>query len=82
MKLILQSLFLVLILAYMAEVKISLSPFSISFGRGWLVIGFILIMCGCLCLKAQWYKEGKREFDKEMREKVKQIQEEKIKDQI
>lgn len=82
MKLILQSLFLLVILAYMAEVKISLSPFFISFGRGYLAMGFILIMCGCLCLKAQWYQEGKQEFDNEMREKVKQIQEEKIKETI
>lgn len=82
MKLIIQSFILLLILAYMAEIKITLSPFSISFGRGWLAMGFILIMCGCLCLKAQWYEEGKQEFDRKLKESIKQIQEEKIKEKI
>lgn len=80
MKLILQSLFLVLILAYMAEFKISFSPFSISFGRGWLVLGFILIMCGCICIKAQGYKDGLEKGTEINKGLIKEVIEEKIKE--
>lgn len=83
MKLILQVIILTAILAYMAEIKISFSPFSISFGRGWLAIGFILIMCGCICLKAQWYQDGMKkgtEINKELIKEV--IEEDKIKETI
>lgn len=74
MKLLLQSLTLLIILAYMAEIRISFRPFSISADRPWLVIGTILIMCGCICLKAQWYRDGLKrgaEIREEVREEIK-----------
>jgi len=58
MKLYLSTLALTIMLAFIADTKITFSPFSISFARPWLAIGIILIMCGCICLKAQWYEDG------------------------
>jgi uncharacterized membrane protein len=58
MKLYLSTLALTLMLAFIAEIRISINQFSISFARGWLALGIILIMCGGLCLKAQWYNDG------------------------
>lgn len=58
MKLYLSSLALFLLLVYLADTRITLWPFSIYFGRGWLVLGMILILCGCICMKAQWYGDG------------------------
>lgn len=58
MKLYLSTLALTLLLAYLADTTITWRPFSINFGRGWLVMGIIFIMCGCICLKAHWYNEG------------------------
>jgi hypothetical protein len=58
MKIYLYTLALTILLAFMADARITLSPFNISFARPWLVVGIILIMCGCICLKAQWYGDG------------------------
>ena len=58
MKLYLSTLALTLMLAFIADIRISFSPFSISFARPWLAVGIILIMCGCICLKWQWYGDG------------------------
>ena len=74
MKLYLSTLALFLMLAFIADTKITLSPFSISFARPWLAVGIILIMCGCICLKAQWYEEGLKrgaEIKEEVKEPVK-----------
>lgn len=65
---------LALILAYLADTTITWRPFSVSFGRLYLVVGIILIMCGCICLKAHWYEEGLKrgaEIKKEVIEEIK-----------
>lgn len=80
MKHYLSTLALTLILAYLADTTITWRPFSISFGRGWLVLGIIFIMCGCICLKAQWYTDGlkrgaeiKEEVNQELKERTEDI---------
>lgn len=86
MKIYLQTLALTLLLAFMADMHITFRPFSISFSRGWLVLGTLLIMCGCICLKAQWYSDGLKrgaEIKKEAAQEVlKELQKEKIKEKI
>jgi hypothetical protein len=75
MKLYLSTLALTLMLLFIAETKITLWPFSISLARGWLVLGIILIMCGCICLKEQWYGDGLKrgaEIKEEVREEIKE----------
>lgn len=46
MKLYLTTLALSLILLFLADTTITWRPFSVSFGRGWLVLGMILIGLG------------------------------------
>jgi len=75
MKLYLSTLALTLMLAFIADTKITFSPLSISFARPWLAVGIILIMCGCICLKAQWYGEGLKrgvEIREEVIEEIKE----------
>jgi predicted membrane protein len=72
MKLYLSTLALFLMLAFISDIRISFSPFSITFARPWLAVGIILIMCGCICLKAQWYGEGLKR-GAEIKEEVKEI---------
>lgn len=75
MKIYLSTLALSLLLIFLADTTITWRPFSISFGRGWLVLGIIFIMCGCVCLKEQWYSEGLKrgaEIKKEVIEEIKQ----------
>ena len=74
MKLYISTLALTLMLALIADTKITFSPFSICFARPWLAVGIILILCGCICLKAQWYGDGLKrgaEIKEEVREPVK-----------
>lgn len=74
MKLYLLTLALFLMLAFIADTRITLWPFSISFARPWLAVGIILIMCGCICLKAQWYEDGLKrgaEIKKEVFDEIK-----------
>jgi hypothetical protein len=75
MKLYLSTLAITLMLLFIADTRITLLPFSISFARGWLALGIILIICGCICLKAQWYGEGLKkgaEIKEEVREEIKE----------
>lgn len=75
MKIYLSTLALTLMLAFIADIRITLSPFSISFTRPWLALGIILIMCGCICLKCQWYQDGVKrgaEIKEEVREEIKE----------
>lgn len=75
MKLYLSTLALTLMLLYLADTTITFRPFSISFGRGWLVLGMISIMAGCVCLKTQWYNDGLKrgaEIKEEVMEEIKQ----------
>lgn len=82
MKLYLQTVALVFLLTYMADMHITFRPFSISFTRPLLVIGIILIMCGCLCLKAQWYEEGLKRGAELKQEVIEEIKDENIKEQL
>jgi hypothetical protein len=83
MKIYLYSLALFLIVSYLADTRITFSPFSISFGRGWLVLGVILIMCGCICLKAHWYDEGLKKGVEINRKLIKEVlEEDKIKEEL
>lgn len=75
MKLYLTTLALTLILAYLADTTITWRPFSISFGRGWLVLGMILIALGVgmVYYQGRWngLKRG-AEIKKEVFEEIKQ----------
>ena len=74
MKLYLSTLALTLMLAFIADIRITLWSFSIILARPWLAVGIILIMCGCICLKAQWYGDGVKrgaEIKEETKEPVK-----------
>lgn len=81
MKLLLQSLGLFLILAYLADIKISFRPFSITADRWMHVLGIVAIVCGCILIELQGYKEGKRgaKISNEVKE---EMEEEKIKSSI
>lgn len=82
MKLYLQTLALTLILAYLADTIITWRPFSISLGRGQLVLGIIFIMCDCICLKCHWYGEGLKRGAEIKQEVFDEIKQGKIKERI
>lgn len=82
MKLYLSTLALTLMLLFLADTRITLWPFSISFGRGWLVLGIISIMAGCVCLKTQWYNDGLKRGAEIKQEVIEEIKQEKIKETI
>lgn len=75
MKLYLSTLALTLILAFLADTRITFSPFSISFGRGWLVLGMILIALGAgiVYYQGRWngLKRG-AEIKEEVKQEIKQ----------
>lgn len=79
MKLPLYTLALTLILAFMAEIKISFSPFSISFGRGWMMLGYLLISIGLCCLRYQWRGDGLKRGAEIMKEVIEETKQEEIK---
>lgn len=82
MKLYLTTLALTLILLYLADTTITWRPFSITFGQGWVVLGMILIMCGCICLKCQWYTDGLKKGAEIKKEALQEVLKEKIKEKI
>lgn len=82
MKIYLQTLSLTLLLAYLADTTITWRPFSISFGRGWLVLGIIYIMIGCICLKVHWYNEGLKQGAEIKKEVIEEIKQEEIKSSL
>lgn len=57
-------------LIYISRLRVSFNPFSITMARGWLVLGIVLIICGCTCLKLQWYGEGWKEGSETKEEPV------------
>jgi predicted membrane protein len=72
-------------LLFIADTRITIWPFSITFARPWLAIGIILIMCGCICLKAQWYNDGLKrgaEIKEEVFDAIKKVKKTKIKEDI
>lgn len=75
MKLYLSTLALTLILAFLADTRITFSPFSITFGRGWLVLGMILIALGAgiVYYQGRWngLKRG-AEIKEEVKQEIKQ----------
>jgi hypothetical protein len=82
MKIYLSTLALTLMLLFIADTRITLWPFSITFARGWLALGIILIMCGCICLKQQWYCDGLKRGAEKKEEVREEIKEQKIKKSI
>lgn len=82
MKLYLSTLALSLLLLYLADTTITWRPFSISFGRGWLVLGMILIIAGCMCMWHQWYSDGLKRGAEIKKEVFEEIKERKIKETI
>lgn len=79
MKLSLQATALLLLLAFLADTRITFSPFSITFGRGWLVLGMILIALGAGIVYYQGRWNGLKR-GAEIKEEVKQeINQEEIK---
>ena len=47
--------------AYMADTKITFKPFSITFGRLWFLVAYVLFVGGAFCLRLQYYFEGYKE---------------------
>lgn len=82
MKLYLSILALSLMLSFIADARITFAPWSISFGRGWLVLGIILIMAGCVCLKCQWYNDGLKRGTEIKKEVIEGIKQKKIKSSL
>lgn len=86
MKLYLSTLALTLILLYLAYTTITFRPFSITFGRGWLMLGYILMSIGGTMIYYQGRWDGlkrRAEIKKEvMDEAIKQFEEEKTKEKI
>lgn len=77
MKLYLTTLALTLILLYLADTTITFRPFSITFGRGWLVLGYILIAIGGTMIYYQGRWDGLKrgaEIKKEVNEEIKEQQ--------
>ena len=77
MKLYLTTLALSLLLLYLADTTITFRPFSISFGRGWLVLGCILIALGATVIYYQGRWDGLKrgaEIKKEVIEEIKEQQ--------
>jgi hypothetical protein len=75
MKLSLYTLALTLLLLFLADTTITWRPFSISFGRGWLVLGMILISIGATMIYYQGRWNGLKrgaEIKKEVIEELKQ----------
>ncbi len=44
--------------AYMADTKIAFKPFSVTFGRLWFLMAYVLILGGAYCLNLQSYSDG------------------------
>lgn len=77
MKIYLTTLALTLLLAYLADIRITFSPFSITFGRGWLVLGYILISIGGTMIYYQGRWDGLKrgaEIKQEVIEEIKEQQ--------
>lgn len=77
MKTYLTTLTLTLTLLYLADTTITWRPFSISFGRGMLVLGYILIAIGgtIIYYQGRWDSlKRSAEIKKEVREEVEQQQ--------
>lgn len=82
MKLYLTTLALSLILLFLADITITWRPFSISFGRGWLVLGIILISLGIGIIYYQGRWDGLKRGVEMKDGLIKELQEDKIKSSI
>jgi hypothetical protein len=82
MKIYLTTLAISLILLYLADTTITWRPFSISFGRGWLVLGMILIAVGVGMVYYQGRWDGLKRGGAIKEEVKKEIEESKIKETI
>lgn len=82
MKLYLSTLALTLMLLYLADTTITFRPFSISFGRGWLVLGYILIAIGATMIYYQGRWDGLKRGAQIKEEVIEEIKEQTIKESI
>lgn len=82
MKLLLQSLGLFLILIYLADIKITFRPFSITADRWMHVVGIVAIVSGCILIKSQSYKDGLKRGAEIKKEAIKEVIEEIEQDNI
>jgi hypothetical protein len=51
-------LFLISVLLYIAEPKITFHPFKIQFAKGWFALGMMLIGFGIALVRYQGYRDG------------------------
>lgn len=82
MKLYLSTLALTLLLLYLADTTITWRPFSISFGRGWMVLGMILISIGATMIYYQGRWDGLKRGAEIKQEVIEEIKQETIKESI
>lgn len=82
MKIYLTTLALSLLLLYLADTRITFSPFSISFGRGWLVLGYILIAIGGTMIYYQGRWDGLKCGAEIKQEVIDEVKQGKIKENI
>lgn len=78
MKLYLTTLALTLVLLYLADTTITWRPFSITFGRGWLVLGYILIAIGGTMIYYQGRWDGLKRGAEIKKEVIEEIKEQEI----
>lgn len=79
MKIYLTTLALSLILLFLADTTITFRPFSITFGRGWQALGYVLIVMGLICLRYQWRGDGLKRGAEIKREVIEEIKQDEIK---
>lgn len=82
MKLYISTIALTLMLAYLADTRITFSPFSITFGRGWLMLGYILIAIGGSIIYYQGRWDGLKRGAEIKQEVIEEIKQETIKESI
>lgn len=82
MKLYIYTLALTLMLTFLADTRITFAPFSISFGRGWLVMGIILISLGVGIIYYQGRWDGLKRGAEIKQEVIDEVKQGKIKENI
>lgn len=82
MKLYLTTLALSLVLLYLADTTITWRPFNVTFGRGWLVLGYILIAIGGSIIYYQGRWDGLKRGAEIKKEVIEEIKQETIKSEL
>lgn len=58
MKILLALILCIRLLLYLAETKVTVKPFSVSFGKSYLTIGWIFIIISFVLVRHQGYSDG------------------------